>query len=165
MIYIFVEGADDERFFSNYFAGKAIKIIQYAKMEKKAINGLIKSLSGKNIDFIFTADSDGKTVEEKIEQIADKYGVDQSTVYIVQYEIESWYLAGINDCETRKYGMKYYSCTDEITKEKFNSMCPKKLSSLTFKIEILKKYDFDLAKERNKTFKCFAVKNEREQAV
>lgn len=164
-LFVFVEGSDDERFFRWYFEERNVKIIPYASMQKKEITGIIKSLEYRGIDYIFTADADGASIEEKTDKIVEKYGVDSQAVSIVQYEIESWYLAGIDEEETKKYKIRYYSNTDDITKEKFNSMIPKRYTSISFKIDILKKFKVGVAKERNKTFCSFSQNNKKEQVM
>ena len=101
--------------------------------------------------------ADGATVEHKIEKVAQKYPmVDKSKIRIVQREIESWYLAGLDKINCTKYKIKYLERTDEVSKEKFDSMIPKKLDHTSFQIEILKYFDKECAKSRNYSFDSFA---------
>lgn len=43
MLFVFVEGSDDERFFSHYFRNreKDVKVVQYACMSKKELSNYI----------------------------------------------------------------------------------------------------------------------------
>lgn len=160
---IFVEGPDDERFFKKYFE-KYSNVIpyKYAVQKKENVKKYLKSLrSMNNCDYLFFADSDGKDVEEKKKEIIEKFGIyDESKVFIVCYEIESWYLAGINNVSKQKLKIKKkFNCTDKLTKEFFVSSMPSQFESkIDYMIEILKNYDFNFACDKNKSYSSFKEK-------
>lgn len=157
-LYVFVEGSDDERFFRYYFSKKNVKIIQYANMPHKDFANLVQTISHtKNADYIIVADADGASINEKKDKVTEKRPTcDTSKVFISQYEIESWYIAGLNISDSAKYKVKYISCTDSISKEKFKTLIPKGYTSVSFKVEILKCFDLESAKSRNTSFGIFA---------
>lgn len=156
--YILVEGSDDVRFFSSYYSGKSVKIIAYKSMTNKEISSLINSIKKQyDSDYLFFADADGATVDAKINIISNKYpACEKSKIRIVQREIESWYLAGLNESACIKYRVKYIPHTDEISKEKFDSMIPKAHTHISFQLEILSQYDKEGAKGRNRSFRAFS---------
>ena len=158
MLFLFVEGSDDKRFFESYYKNQDIKIILYATETNKSIYGYIKSIEKlHNSDYLFFADADGTTIDAKTEIIHKKYPMcDKSKIRIVQREIESWYLAGVNLSSCNKYKIKYFPRTDDISKEKFDSILPKNQTHISFQQEILKNFDKDCAKSRNYSFDSFA---------
>ena len=70
-------------------------------------------------------------------------------------EIESWYIAGVDEITSKAMKIKYVYYTDYITKEKFNQMIPSKIDRINIMIEILKKYNLNEAILRNKSLKYF----------
>jgi len=60
---------------------------------------------------------------------------------------------------SKKLGIrKKIGITDKITKEKFNQLIPKNMPRIDFMQEILKNYDREIAKERNRSFGYFLNK-------
>ena len=162
LLFLLVEGDDDKRFLEAYYHSKCrdteIRIIKYASWSPKDISNLIRSFPNfRNADYLFFADADGATIGHKIDVIKKRYPVcDESKIRIVQHEIESWYIAGLSQSMCTKYKVKYVSHTDDLSKEKFDSMIPRGYTHISFQVEILKRYDVELAKSRNISFRSFA---------
>lgn len=157
-LFVFVEGNDDERFFNRYFqnAGINFKIIQYASMSKKEFTNYLKSVSDKN--YIIQVDADGVSIEKRKEKFATRHPVcDISKIFITQQEIESWYIAGLKEDFLEKYKIKCLNNTDNLSKEGFEILIPRKYNLLNFKIEALKFFDQETAKRRNTSFRIFAT--------
>ncbi|MGB9878320.1 MAG: hypothetical protein ACPLPS_11195, partial [bacterium] len=55
--------------------------------------------------------------------------LNRDRILIVVKEIESWYLAGLCDSNRKKLRIKHSPTTDDLTKEKFNALIPKKFVS------------------------------------
>jgi len=173
-LYIFVEGYDDELFFKHIIITKVknlenyknaeIKIIQYAQKPNNYIINYIKSIKSMNhTDYIFVADMDNETcITQKKQETIKKYenNVDFDKIIIVKKEIESWYLAGLDNNSLNKLKIKEnFDKTDNIGKGKFNNLKPSKFISLSdFKEEILKHFNIDVAKQKNSSFNYFAKK-------
>jgi len=166
-LYVFVEGSDDERFVRYYFKNRDVQIIQYANMPYKEFGNLVQTISHtSNADYVVLADADGATIEAKKSKfIKRRPKCSSSKVFISQHEIESWYIAGLNNSNSIKYKVKNISCTDTFSKEEFDKLIPKGFTSISFKVEILKLFDVDLAKSRNTSFEIFASANKRERAL
>ena len=80
-------------------------------------------------------------------------------IAIVVKEIESWYLAGLDNKQSKNLKIPILNSTDDITKEKFNQLIPKKFDSkLDFMTESLKCFSIETAKLKNKSFKYFIEK-------
>lgn len=158
MLFVFVEGMDDKRFFEWYFKkNNLVKIITYKQMKKEKINNFLSSITSmKDSDYVFLADSDTKNVEERKKEVDSKYKrCDLEKIFIVETEIESWYLAGLDNNREYKYmKIKNLENTDHITKEDFNNMINIKEKTNIF-IEILKNFDRSIARNKNTTFKIF----------
>lgn len=164
ILYIFVEGNDDERFYRWYFNNKNVSVIKYAQEKRDKINNFIKSIKKiPNVDYIFTADTDGKSLEEKKGEIIRLYSnCEYEKIVVAQMEIESWYLAGLDQAMSTKFRIKYYISTDNIAKENFKDLVPKSYSPMSFMIEILKSYNLEVAITKNLTFRCFYTEKKRE---
>lgn len=85
--------------------------------------------------------------------------LDFSKIIVVKEEIESWYLAGIDSSLAMFKDLEIPDSTDGIDKESFDEMIA---GLFEYKkdclIEIAKNYDFELAKDRNSSFKYFLDK-------
>ncbi len=156
-LFVFVEGTDDERFINGVFEKSNIKIIKYAKEKKEHINNYIKSIkSMSNCDYVLICDIDLKSLNEKKNEILLQFPACEIEKIIVSIaEIESWYLAGLDEEFAKSIKVKYIYYTDDITKERFEALIPKKISKINFMIEILKRYNMDEAILRNKSLKFF----------
>lgn len=157
ILFIFVEGSYDERFFVKYFDGKNTKFIKYSQMNRKKIKEYIRSINRiPSADYIFIADSDGMSIVNRKKYIANKYSsCDEAKIFISQYEIESWYLAGLSKEDCKKYKIRYYDKTDTVTKEQFERLVPKDFTTISFMIEILQNYINEEAAKRNISFGIF----------
>jgi len=161
-LYIFVEGDDDKRFFS-YLRDKIlnskyeyIEIPTYAGEKKSRIKSYISSIESMNSKYIFVADKDNfANIEQKKEKIAEIYKIASSNIEIVVVEIESWYIAGLNDEELKKRKIKLKNNTTEyITKEIFDKFVKDDIRT-SYMMDIIDSYDIEIAKTRNESFKNF----------
>lgn len=163
---IFVEGPEDEDFFDQILKPylksryKDIRFYRYARKKNELISNFIKSAKSMG-DFIFIIDYDkAKCKTKKLESIKNKYkNIEINRIQIVIEEIESWYIAGLSKEDQLSLGIKFQVNTDELTKEDFENFMKNKFDSLEdFKVEVLKHFDFEIAKKRNKSFKYFVEK-------
>ena len=160
MLIVFVEGPDDEAYFSKVFAPSwgQYKIIQYAGMKKDKINNYIKSISCMpDSDYLFFGDSDGVAISEKCQALLSSFpNLVADKVFIVQYEIESWYYAGIDEQAARKLKMKHFVfSTDSLTKEQFNAKLARPSDRKYVMACILNQYMLNLAVTRNNSLSLF----------
>jgi hypothetical protein len=170
MLYVFVEGHDDkryfERIFGNYFG--QYRFIEYARMRKDKVHNFINSInSAKEGDYLFFCDSDGKSIDEKKVELVSKYQqiLSPGKTYIVCYEIESWYYAGINETVCRQMRLKdFKNNTDSLTKEEFNSKLPRLSDRSSIMIQMLDRYSLDLAATRNTSLMIFYKTIRKESA-
>lgn len=161
MLIVFVEGPDDEAYFTKIFAPSwgLCKIIQYAGMKKDKINNYIKSISCMpGSDYLFFGDSDGVAINEKRQALLSNFpNLDADKVFIVQFEIESWYYAGVDEQTCRKLKMKHFVFpTDNLTKEQFNAKLARPSDRKYVMACILNQYMLDLAVTRNSSLNEFA---------
>ena len=163
MLYVFVEGPDDERFLTKIYK-KCLgnyKFIKYAVLSPEKIKKFIQSINCMpDSDYVFFADADGKTIDEKRDILINRYSnLDKNKVFIVQYEIESWYYAGASEEVCQKLKLKHYiSDTNGLTKEHFNAKLPQKTDRKFIMNKILEMYELELAISRNTSLSHF---NER----
>ena len=159
-LFLFLEGDDDERYF-NYLLlelfKKKVSEIQIWKYANKAIEKKKKFVNTINSvdfwDFIFFIDYDSSTcITMKKENIIKQLiNVAKKNIIIIIEEIESWYLAGVDNDFLREIGCQKLMDRRSIylTKEIFNSMIPLKMPRINFMRKILENYDIDKAIKNN----------------
>lgn len=160
--YFFIEGDSDGTFFEKLIFS-VLKIpnkgnfsfIKYARRKKSEIDGIIKSLSESNYNYFFFADFDSgpciSSIKEK--QKSTFPSVEEDKIFVVIREIESWYLAGLDEKHSTEIGVENFEKTDQISKGKFEEIKPSKfISNKDFQLEILKRFSVETAKEKNSSF-------------
>jgi len=166
LLFILVEGNDDEKFFNKILVPKfqkrysTIKIIKYATMKKEKVDNYIKGIKAMGADYIYLTDiNDSPCVTAKKEKTQKKHqNIDKNKIIVVIKEIESWYLAGLDNKACKQLKIKNFANTDNVTKEKFNALIPEKFSKIDFMSEILKNFSIEIAKQKNKSFRYFIEK-------
>lgn len=164
-LYLFLEGNDDERFFNKKLTKKLeeiytkVEILKFAAMKLSDRRKYIRTILNKeNWDYICVCDIDttGCYPEKKRSIINKNNLIEEDKIVVVIKEIESWYLAGINNDFLRsiRAGLIDRNC-NEITKEIFNNLIPKKMPRVIFMDKILENYNFNLAKRNNSSFLYF----------
>lgn len=158
MLYVFVEGNDDKRFILKFLNNCNVEIIEYASDKKEKTDNFIKSIkSMPYADYLFLADADGKTIADTKAYIKSIYtNIDIDKIFVVQYEIESWYYAGLNQANHNKLRFKsYIHDTNSLTKEMFNSKLPKLSDRIFYMQQILNCYCVQEARQRNCSINSF----------
>jgi len=167
-VWVLLEGSKDSRFFhgvlrpvleTKYDLAQAW---EYAQEPPKKTTDFIKSIKQMKSDYFLLGDiNDSPCVSSKRESIKKKYqqAIDPLSVVIVVKEIESWYLAGVDDASCKEFGIPNLPHTDDITKEQFEKLMPQRFVSVVdFLSEILKKFSVETAKQKNKSFQYFMEK-------
>jgi len=163
-LFLFVEGNDDERFFSRIviplFEGRyiSIEIISYASMKSEKVCRFVRSIIDMGHDFILFADIDEEqNVRVKKSLLKERFcTLTDDRIVVIIKEIESWYLAGLDKRAQKRLGIRSYRTTNHITKEIFNRMIPRNYSSrIAFMAEILSLYSIIEAQNRNQSFSYF----------
>lgn len=169
-LFIFLEGDDDERFFDRVIKPMYEQIYdhvhlwKYAQTKKQKVNGFLRSINAMRAEYLFVFDMDESLcVTKKKERCASKFEkLSEEHILIVCREIESWYLAGLNDEGCSQIGIPPSYNTDSMSKEQFDGMMPKKFASrIDFMQEIMKVFDQNTALTRNNSFRYFIQKCER----
>jgi len=167
-LWVLLEGNDDERFFERVIKPifentyDFVRPWQYAQKPPKKTKNFLKSITAMHSDYFFWADiNDLPCVTARKEKIRDKYGetVDINNLIIVIKEIESWYLAGLDDKARKELRIRTFRKTDNITKEQFDKLMPKKFDSrIDFMVEVLNRFCVEIAKRKNSSFDYFMEK-------
>lgn len=166
LLFLLVEGPDDERFaetilkelfLRDYYA---VKIIRYAQKTKKYINNLIKSANAMNADYILLTDFNSSPciTHRKHKMLKEFHFCEENNIQVVQQEIEGWYVAGLDSQSLSRLKLSPFEPSDSITKEQFNAIIPKKFQRRDFLIELLKNFSFDFATKQNRSLHYFAEK-------
>jgi hypothetical protein len=166
-VFLLIEGDDDERFFDKVVKPIAeqrycwVRPWKYAQKKRKRIVGLLRSARSMGADFIYVRDFDGATcISARKEQIQEQLGalMPAEKIIIVVQEIESWYLAGVDErsCDTLGFS-GLGSSTDKVTKETFERLRPPSMSRIALLGQLLADFDVDTAVRRNASFGYFAT--------
>ena len=164
-LWVLLEGNDDERFFE-----KVVKPIfestynfvrswKYAQKKSTKAKDFLRSIKSMDSDYFVWSDINGvPCVTAKRERLLVRY--DQifgaENIIVVIREIESWYLAGLDDKSCKEFGIRAFHKTDNVTKEQFDKLIPKKFESrIDFMVEILKRFSVETAKQKNESFDYF----------
>jgi hypothetical protein len=170
-LYILVEGDDDVRFFKRVIEPGLQKVYdyvllyRYASRTSKKIEKFIDSIDAMKADYIVVADVDhSPCMTQKKKSIKNKKirNVNENKIIVVIKEIESWYMAGLEEKSKKEIGIKHNeSTTDSLSKEQFNHTIPKKfISRIDFMQEILKYFKMKTAIKNNKSFAYFIARFE-----
>lgn len=167
-LWILVEGNDDGRFFEKIKSSleKNYDCVhppyKYQQKTDRQIKNFLKSIEAMNSSYFVLKDiNNAPCVTTRKNGIKRKYGdrVDIRKIVIIIKEIESWYLAGLSDRSCNELKISTFRDTDNITKEKFNQLIPKKFDSrIDFMTEILKRFSVEIARKKNKSFNYFMSK-------
>ncbi len=171
-LFILIEGSDDGRFFDRIvrpiFEGKydGVNIVEYAQTTPRVTRTFINSINARGCDYIFVTDiNNAPCITLRKEKKREKFSnLDENKIIVVIKEIDSWYLAGLDNICCRKFRIPPHKNTDGVTKEQFNSEIPRKFeeSRIDFLQEILKYFQVEIAKQKNKSFKDFLEKHDCE---
>ncbi|MBT9131329.1 MAG: hypothetical protein DDT41_01634 [candidate division WS2 bacterium] len=161
-LFVWVEGEDDVRFFNKIIKPKLqkkynfIQTILYATQKKGKIDDHLRSIKAMGADYIYVADIDNSPCVSAIKQETERKlrNIDKDKIIVVIKEIESWYLAGLSEIQSRKFKIRNFSATDTITKEQFYDLIPEQFNSrIDFMVELLKTFSVEVAKQRNGSFR------------
>jgi len=163
-IFILVEGEDDVRFFGRIIKPllinryDAVEIIPYASIKRTKVDNFLKSIRLMKSDYIFVADIDAEnSVRDKKQVLYSHFShIDGGSIIVVIREIESWYYAGLSPESAQILHVPDLPFTDDLTKEDFNRLIPRKFDSrIDFMFEILKYFSIDSAGKKNHSFRFF----------
>ena len=163
-----MEGPTDRTFFNHIIRPELLKkynkvfVYLFRQRSKHNIKNFITNCKNTGKDYAFFSDMDNAVCYTKKKDIVKSKiapNVDREKIVIVKTEIESWYLAGINQSNAKNLNINFHANTENVTKEMFNAMMryPFK-TSVGFMMEILKYYFIDTAKKQNPSFEYFVNK-------
>jgi hypothetical protein len=164
-LFIFVEGDDDQRFFSRVIRPvlapryASVELVRYACMKREKVCRFIRSVVAMNHDFIMVADIDQEPdVWAKKETIQHRFcAIERDNIAVIIMEIESWYMAGLDNPSAKALGVRPIRHTDHLTKELFNRRIPRRYHSrIAFMQVILDNFSPETALEKNRSFRYFA---------
>lgn len=168
ILVIWVEGGSDARFFDlvikPFFkqAYKRVEVRTYANLKRVKFEKMLQGLRSINVDCLVVADMDReKCVTAKKEVIGARIrNIEPERIRVVIEEIESWYLAGLDENAAHSLNLPLFQKTDAITKEQFVAMMPRSFDSrIDFMMEILKVFSPAVAVEKNTSFNYFFAKH------
>lgn len=166
-LYLLVEGPDEKTFSEQIlkplFEGAGygwVKPVPYKHKTQKEVNDFINNCVNNQWSYIFLHDLDGSPcVTQRKDKIQAKYTLcDKDNMQVVVQEIESWYLAGVDDNILKQLKLPHSGKTDNLTKEEFGRLVPVKDSLKALKVEMLKRFSVATAVTKNTSFRYFVHK-------
>lgn len=163
-LFIFVEGSDDVRFFETLVKHRlehvfeSVRLITFACTKSVKVDRFIRGINAMHHSYIIVTDIDlENSVHAKKTVIMSRFSeADYENIMVIIQEIESWYLAGIDDHGAKALGIHAPARTDHVTKELFLRMIPRYYpSKIAFMVEVLKHFSLSTAVEKNKSFRFF----------
>ena len=166
-IWFLVEGNDDERFVKSVLmpefrrAYDHVQIWRYSQAKASKRANFLRSIQGMGADYILFCDLDEfPCVTSKKESMKSGLpALSDARIAVVVKEIESWYLAGLDESDFSALGIANASRPDEVVKEKFDVLVGGKANHTDMMVEILKRYDISQARRRSPSFGYFARKH------
>ena len=161
MLYVLLEGLDDERFFEKvmrpHLEEKYGQVFtwQYSSRNKEKIRDFIKTIKCMGCHMVFLADNDENPAGQRLQKVLQKFPLlAEDDVFVVVKEIESWYLAGVSP-ELPGFCQKASPVsTDDICKELFSGFF-KDLPRSEIMLSILNQFDLESAKAKNQSLRDF----------
>ena len=140
-----------------------VSIRKYSELGKEGTNSIIKTFIKNGDDYIFITDIDkAKCISGKKQEMMREFSNihDGHKIIVVKKEIESWYIAGLENNECKEFGFDPPSNTDKLGKGVFKEMRAKSgfKNDKAFMQEILRNFDIETAKQGNTSFKYFVDK-------
>lgn len=162
-MWIVVEGETDRRFASAVLLPilreryDYIDTWEYAQKPPEKTAEFLRAMKSMKADCLFLADiDDAPCVTAKKDRLGERFrqALEPADAVVVAREIESWYLAGVDDQVCQALGIASLSCTDSITKEELRRMIPERFndSVVDFMGEILRGFRVEPARRRNRSF-------------
>jgi hypothetical protein len=167
VLFLIVEGDDDERFMENVVkpillkSYADVKIWQYAQQKHERTVNLINS-ARKIGDYLYFHDFDNAPciTARRNELVETLRGIEKKKIIVVRNEIESWYLAGLDRQSHRELRIgRYHADTDGVSKEQFNGLIPKKMRRVEFMSLVVRKYNIGYGRRKNRSFEHFMRKH------
>ncbi len=167
-IWLLVEGVDDERFVKSVLAPEfqraydVVRIWKYSQVAIPVRANLLRSIHATpNADYILFCDIDQHPcVTSKKEWVKKPLpSLSDDRIAVVVKEIESWYLAGLDERDFEELRIANVDRPDETVKESFDALVGGKVNHTAMLVEILKRYKPSEARRRSPSFGYFAGKH------
>lgn len=165
---ILIEGDDDKDFFDRVIKPRferkyrPIVLWKYSQKSSEEVNQFLEIEKKKNSEYIFVTDNDKlRCVPKRKVEVQEKYDSidDKSKILLVVRKIEGWYFAGLDEDACERLGLSPFKTTDKIGKGKFKkAQRVSSRSRINFMQGVLRLFDIETAKCKNRSFKYFAEK-------
>ena len=161
---VLVEGADDVRFFEQVLVDRledrydAVRLVPYACLRRTTVDRLLRTFSRLGEPYVIVADIDNEpSVRAKKRVVLNRFEeAEPAAIAVVIMEIESWYLAGADDGFLGSCGLLPLASTDNLTKEEFNALIPRRyISRIGFMLDLLADYSLERGAARNRSLGFF----------
>ena len=166
-LWLLLEGSDDEQFaravlipvFMRLY--NHVDIWQYSQRSKEERAGVMRSIRAMNTDYVLLCDIDEHpcVTAKKETMKTDWSSLSGDRIAVVVKEIESWYLAGLDERDFQDLRIREVNRPDEVVKEDFDALIGGRINRIDIMIEILKRYKLSEARRRSPSFGYFAGKH------
>lgn len=165
-----VEGPDDDKFVKDVLEPRMdehAEVFKYSEKANDLVDDTVRLLAGTYEGHYYVADLDRGTDErgdcrncdQRERHERDRYELDPTFEILVAVDaVEAWYLAGVPDWMGNDRDVYPPSDTTYVDKDEFTAVFEESSyrSQEQLKIDIVRDYDYDLARERNDSFRYVA---------
>jgi len=158
---LIVEGPRDEDFLNSVVKPRLkgnplfVKVYKFSRNGERSITRFLAGLDPAKTDYLCFVDLDKSpcATAKKGNLLSSVPGLDPARVVVVKKVIEGWYLAGLDDRNCRRLGLRPFGGTENVSKDDFEKMMPNRFKSLVdFRNELLKCHSLPHARARNRSF-------------
>jgi len=157
----FVEGDDDQRFIERTIVPAiatkydVIKYFRYASSVPKETCKVLRTLESTGWDYLFLADRDQSACKtHRREKICEKMQVvTAKKIIVVDQEIESWYVSGLDAASARGVGLDLPRSSELFSKEHLVRLVGKRFPTATdLKLFLLDSFSLEVGRKSNASF-------------
>lgn len=160
LIYLLVEGDDDERFANRIIRPQLSKIHdlvitwKYAQKKKEKVRNLLRTVHQTGATYFYMCDLDKFSCVTKRKVVEQNWLpiLDVDRIIVVKRDIECWYAAGASDEIRRFCNLTIPADTQVMSKEHLTRLVSPRMTRTEFMLQVLEDYSFALAHKRNDSF-------------
>ena len=166
-LWLLVKGGDDDRFAESILRPvfedmyDDVRVWKYSQQATAKKLSFMRSIRSMQADYLWFCDMDDHPcVSARKESLMGQLEpLDADRIVVVVKEIEARYLAGLDESNSKEMGLQSLDQSDRITKELFNQLIGGTDLHIRTMIEILNRYDTEVARQKSNSFTYFIRKH------
>ena len=166
-LWLLVEGVDDDRFAESVLRPAFedmyddVRVWKYSQQTIPKRLNFMRSIRSMQADYLWLCDMDDyPCVSARKEALLGQMApLSADRIVVVVKEIEAWYIAGLDESNSNAMGLQPLGQCDQVTKELFNELIGGTDLHTRTMIEILNRYNAEIAKQKSNSFAYLLAKH------